>query len=92
MPHARKSNVWKMQDAKAQFSEVVRRARKDGPQRVTHRGEDAVVVVRADEFDRVAGPRETGAALIDFFRNSPLRDLDFEVPRVRSPVRDPEFP
>jgi len=37
---------WKLEDAKARFSEVVRHAREDGPQRVTVRGQDAVVVMR----------------------------------------------
>jgi prevent-host-death family protein len=44
---------WKLEDAKAKFSEVVRKARSEGPQRVSVRGEDAVVVVAADEFDRL---------------------------------------
>ncbi len=44
---------WKLEDAKAKFSEVVRRARSEGPQRVSVRGEDAVVVMAADEFDRL---------------------------------------
>lgn len=44
---------WKLEDAKARFSEVVRRARSEGPQRVSVRGRDAVVVIAADEFDRL---------------------------------------
>ena len=40
---------WRLQDAKAQFSELVRRAGEKGPQRVTVHGKDAVVVVDADE-------------------------------------------
>src|SRR3979490_451539 len=42
---------WRLQDAKARFSEVVREAQRRGPQRVTLHGKDAVVVVGADEFD-----------------------------------------
>ena len=49
---------WKLEDAKARFSEVVRRARSEGPQRVSVRGRDAVVVIAADEFDRLQ-PRST---------------------------------
>ena len=44
---------WKLQDAKARFSELVRRARTEGPQRVTIRGHDAVVVIAADELERL---------------------------------------
>ena len=39
--------TWKLEDAKARFSEVVRLARSQGPQRVTVRGQDAVVVLSA---------------------------------------------
>lgn len=53
---------WKLQDAKARFSEVVRRARTEGPQRVTIRGQDAVVVIAADELDRLL-PQQTSDAL-----------------------------
>lgn len=44
---------WSLQDAKAHFSEVVRRARSEGPQRVTVRGRDAVLVVAAEEAARL---------------------------------------
>src|SRR5215210_4806293 len=43
---------WRLQDAKARFSEVVRRAREQGPQRVTLHGKDAVVIVDAETYDR----------------------------------------
>jgi prevent-host-death family protein len=41
---------WALQDAKARFSEVVKRAREQGPQHVSVRGEPAVVVVSEEEF------------------------------------------
>ena len=50
---SRLGNRWRLQDAKARLSEVVRQAQQRGPQRVTLHGRDAVVVVRADEFDRI---------------------------------------
>ena len=46
---------WRLQDAKARFSERVRMAHSDGPQHVTLHGRDAVVVVDADEFNRMKG-------------------------------------
>ncbi len=45
------SNTWKLQDAKARFSEVVRRARAGEPQQVTVHGEEAVVVVDPKRFE-----------------------------------------
>jgi len=77
---------WPLQDAKARFSELVRRAHSDGPQRVTLHGRDAVVVVDADEFDRMQGAR-TGALLIDALQSSPYRDIEIEPVRRQMPVR-----
>ena len=78
---------WPLQDAKARFSELVRRARSDGPQHVTVHGREEVVVVAAEEFRRLKGDR-TGAALIAAMRESPYRDIDLEPRRERLPVRD----
>lgn len=50
---ARPGGNWSLQDAKTHFSEVVRRARDEGPQRVTVRGRDAVVVMATEEVDRL---------------------------------------
>ncbi len=78
---------WRLQDAKAQFSELVRRAREKGPQRVTVHGKDAVVVVDADEWDRLKKP-VSGQDLVDALASSPLRDVSIERLSVKSPVRD----
>ncbi len=40
-----RSATWKLEDAKAKFSEVVRRAHDQGPQYVTVRGKPAVAVI-----------------------------------------------
>jgi len=48
---------WQLQDAKARFSELVKRAREQGPQHVSVRGEPAVVVVSVEEFARLSTPR-----------------------------------
>ena len=37
--------AWQLQEAKARFSEVVDLALRDGPQTVTRRGENAVVIL-----------------------------------------------
>lgn len=78
---------WPLQDAKARFSDLVRRVRSDGPQHVTVHGRDEVVVVTAEEFHRLKGAR-TGAALIAALQTSPYRDIDIEPRRERLPVRD----
>jgi prevent-host-death family protein len=47
---------WQLQDAKNRFSEVVKRAREDGPQTVTVHSQRAVVVVSALEYDALIKP------------------------------------
>ena len=86
-PSSRPAGHWVLQDAKARFSELVRRVRSDGPQHVTVHGRDEVVVVAAEEFRRLKGDL-TGAALIAALQASPYRDIDIEPRRERLPVRD----
>lgn len=78
---------WQLQDAKSQFSELIRRARQKGPQRVTVHGKDAVVVVDAAEWDRLRKP-VSGRDLVEALANSPLKDIAIERLSVKSPVRD----
>ena len=82
--------AWKLQDAKAHFSQVVREAREQGPQRVTLHGKDAVVILAAEDYARLA-PAAAQPSLHALLSRSPLRDLDFEHGSVRSPVRDVEL-
>lgn len=81
---------WKLESAKARFSELVRRARKDGPQRVSLHGKGAAVVVASDQFDELQA-RSVGRNLRDLLVNSPLRDLDFGEKGVKGPVRGVEL-
>ena len=78
---------WRLQDAKARFSELVRLAHSDGPQHVTLHGRDAVVVIDADEFQRLKGER-TGQLLIDALQASPHRDIELRLRRSVMPVRN----
>ena len=82
-----KGQSWPLQDAKARFSEVVRRAQDHGPQRVTVRGKDAVVVIDAADYDARTSDR-TGAGLDETLAASPLRDLVFDRQSVEGPIRD----
>lgn len=82
--------AWKLEDAKARFSEVVRLARDVNPQLVTVRGKDAVVVLSADQFAKLL-PLMAQPNIHDFLSQSPLSHLDFEPSRVQSPVREVEL-
>lgn len=86
-PAAALPGHWVLQDAKARFSELVRRVHSEGPQHVTVHGRDEVVVIAAEEFRRLQGGR-TGRALVDAIQSSPHRDIDLTVARAPMPVRD----
>ncbi len=68
---------WKLEDAKARFSEVVRLARSEGPQRVTVRGRDAVVVMSIEELERLL-PTAPKTPLVNFLEGLKLDGLDLE--------------
>lgn len=80
-------NHWPLQNAKARFSELVRRVISDGPQHVTVHGRDEVVVISVEEFRRLTGTA-TGQALIDALQASPHPDIGIEPGRMAMPVRD----
>lgn len=79
---------WKLEDAKNRFSEVVRLAMSKGPQRVTRGGQDAVVIVSAADYERLAAPEN----LVDFLRKSPLAEAmakgALKIERSRDPGRE----
>ena len=66
----------------------MRRARDQGPQAVTVRGRPAVVVVDAEEYERLAAPRPT-LPLVTFLEGLNLDDLDLT--RERDVGRDIEL-
>ena len=77
--------TWQMQEAKAQLSELIKRARSQ-PQNITLHGKSVAVVVSRESFDRLSQAQQS---LVDFMRSSPLygdEDLDFE--REQSLNRD----
>jgi antitoxin Phd len=75
--------TWQLQRAKAQFSELFRRARSEGPQWVTRQGKDAVVVLPAEEFERLQARSEQPSSLVQFFAESPLAKAGIDLERKR---------
>jgi prevent-host-death family protein len=76
-----------LHEAKARFSELVRLANTAGPQRVTVHGRNGIVVLSEEDYEKLK-TTQPGTLLVDLMRNSPLRDVEFASPRVRSRVRD----
>jgi antitoxin Phd len=71
-----RSPSWKLEDAKARFSEVVRRARIEGPQCVTVRGKDAVVVIAVETLEKLLPPEKPRQNLVDFLQGLGIGSLD----------------
>jgi antitoxin Phd len=72
---------WQLQTAKARFSELVRLAESQGPQYVTRQGKEIVVVVKAEDFERLNGLAEQPKSLVQFFAESPLAKVKLDLER-----------
>ena len=80
---------WKLEDAKARFSEVVRKAQTEGVQHVTVRGKEAVAVISVDELDRLIGASKRQTPFVEFMESLHLDELNLERPSDRG--RDVEL-
>ena len=78
-----KSN-WQLQEAKNRLSEVIERACAEGPQHITRRGKEVVVVVSSEEYSRLSRPEE---GIVDFFARSPFAGIELDMERDRTPFR-----
>ena len=79
------SRVWQLQEAKNKFSEVVEEALTHGPQIITKRGVETVIVLSYAEYRTMVLNRKK---LSTFFRESPLVDVDLDLTRDRTGLRD----
>src|ERR1043166_2443436 len=77
----RQSQPWQLQTAKAQFSELFRRARTEGPQVVTRQGKEQVVVLRAEQFAQLTRRIRQPKSLVRFFAESPLTRVNLYLSR-----------
>jgi antitoxin Phd len=65
--------VWQLQEAKAKFSELVQKAIDEGPQTVTRRGRDAVVVLSSEAYRKL---REGKPSLKEILMSGPAGELE----------------
>jgi len=74
-----RSETWRLQDAKNQFSKVVEAALHGEPQHVTRRGREVVVVVAADEYLRMEQSKAaTMPRFVEHLLGMPKDDVEFE--------------
>lgn len=78
------AKVWQLQEAKSKFCKVVDEALKSGPQIVTRRGVETVVLLSYAEYRKLALSRHK---LSTFFHESPLAGVDLDLQRDKSAGR-----
>lgn len=76
---------WQLQEAKARFSELVKKAVKDGPQHITVHGEPAVVILSEKEYNKLKKPK---SSFLVFLNHSPLKGIKLDLQRDKSLNRD----
>lgn len=81
-------DAWSVAEAKAKFSELVERARAEGPQHITRNGRDAAVVVSAEEWARRTREPKT---MLEYLEQTPLKGSDLEIERDPDLGRDFSF-
>lgn len=80
---------WKLEDAKARFSEVVRLAGSVGPQLVTSRGKEVAVILAPEQYKELLPQTEDQQPLMEFLQGLGLSNLDIE--REYDPGREIEL-
>jgi prevent-host-death family protein len=78
------AHVWTVAEAKAKFSELLHRAKSEGPQRITRHGRTTAIVISGDEWEQRNQRKEN---LAEFLMNSPLRGSGLKVKRLRMRLR-----
>jgi antitoxin Phd len=80
--------VWKLQDAKSQFSKVVEDALAIGPQQITRRGVETVVVLSHRDYQQLTSNKPP---FNQFLLSSPKMPSDFEIERQKDFPREMEL-
>lgn len=84
-----KMSRWKLEDAKARLSEVVRLASVSGPQLVTIRGKEAAVILAPQDYERLLPKPKDHVPLVEFLQSLSWDGLDLE--RERDTGREIEL-
>jgi antitoxin Phd len=78
-------HIWQLQEAKNRLSEVVEDAISHGPQIITKRGVETVIVISFKEYRRMMASQKK---LSKFFRDSPLAGVDLDLKRDTGGIRN----
>jgi prevent-host-death family protein len=78
------THAWTVAEAKAKFSELIEKAKSEGPQKITKHGRTTAVIVAAEQWERKA--RRKGN-LAEFLATSPLRGSGVRLKRLSLRLR-----
>ena len=78
--------TWQLQDAKARLSEVISEAKKHGPQIITQRGVESVVVVPIEQWKKEQTAKKP--SLLEVLQSGPQFDIPIP-PRGKMRLRKP---
>jgi prevent-host-death family protein len=78
------TQTWTVAEAKAKFSELLEKAKSEGPQKITKHGRTTAVIVAADQWERKS---ERKGNLAEFFASSPLRGSGIKIEGLRGRLR-----
>jgi antitoxin Phd len=82
---------WSLSEAKDHFSELVDAAREGTPQTVTRHGRAAVVVLKAEDYERIQAEIKPAKTFVEYLLAAPKGDSDLEVERLPARPRDVVF-
>jgi prevent-host-death family protein len=79
------TKVWQLQEAKNKFSQVVNEALNKGPQVVTRRGKEIVVILSREDYGRL---KKSQSGVVEFFQSSPLVGVELDLERDKTHPRE----
>lgn len=79
---------WQLQEAKNKLSQVIKNAVNEGPQIITLRGKQTVVLLSISEYHKLSKPKTD---IVDFFQNSPLKGIELDLDRRKDISRAVEI-
>ncbi|MGA9567626.1 MAG: type II toxin-antitoxin system Phd/YefM family antitoxin [Candidatus Korobacteraceae bacterium] len=82
------TQTWTVAEAKAKFSELLEKAKSEGPQKITKHGRTTAVIVAADQWEKKSERKNN---LAEFFASSPLRGSGIKIERLRGRLRRVEL-
>ena len=72
--------TWPLHEARRRLGELVDRALADGPQTISKRGRDCVVLISLKDLESLQGRK---SSLVEFLASSPLKGFELDLARQK---------